>query len=59
MFREHSDPLSIQPINSKFISADENRLSKLVLYTALGNEKEAMYTANIICSRSLSSNLIL
>ena len=59
VFCERSGPFSIQPINSEFISADENCLSKLILYTSLGNEKEAIHTANMICSKSLSSNLIL
>ena len=59
VFCERTDPFSIQLINSEFISADENCLFKLILYTSLGNEKEAIHTANMICSKSLSSNLIL
>jgi hypothetical protein len=59
VFCERIDPFSIQPINSEFISADENCLSKLILYPFLGNEKEAKHIANMICSKSLSSNLIL
>ena len=59
VFCEGSVPFSIQPINSEFISADENCLSKLILYTSLGNEKEAIHSATMICSKSLSSKLIL
>lgn len=59
MFCEGFDPFSIQLISSEFISADENCLSKLILYTSLGNEKEVIHTANMICSKPLSSNLIL
>jgi hypothetical protein len=59
VFCERIDPFSIQPINSEFISADEIFLFKLILYTSLGNEKEAIHTANMICSKSLSSNQIL
>ena len=59
VFCEGFDPFSIQLISSEFISADENCLSKLILYTSLGNEKEVIHTANMICSKPLSSNLIL
>ena len=48
VFREDSESFSILSIEDKFISADENCLSKLVFYTILGNDKDAINVANML-----------
>lgn len=48
VFCEEFESFSILSIEEEFISADENCLSKLVFYTILGNDKDAINLANML-----------
>ena len=59
LFHEGSKPFSIQMIDDDFISADENCLSKFILYTFLGNDNEAENIVSMFFPRPLCSKLLL